>query len=231
MRRTPFAEGEWYHCYTRGVDKRTVFESPKEYERYLQLLYICNNDKIIHRSDLLSLSHEEILALPRDNPIVAVGAFALMPNHPHLLLKEIRQGGISQFMGRVSNAYTKYFNIKRERVGNLFVSPFRAKHVPSDLYFKHLVRYILLNPAELFESRWKDGEVRDLHELEQKLLAYPYASISEFWGGQRAESMILDADSLGLLTADLPPLKDLLTETAAYFQELSMSTPGVDYQI
>jgi REP element-mobilizing transposase RayT len=228
MRRTPFAEGEWYHCYSRGVDKRTVFESKIEYERYLQLLYLCNSDKTIHRSDLLEQSSEEIFSHPRGTSVVAIGAFALMPNHTHMLLKETTQQGISQFMGRVNNAYTKYFNIKRDRVGNLFVNPFRAKHVPNDLYFKYLIRYILLNPAELFEPQWKEGRVHDLPGLEQKLFSYPYASIPEFWGSKRAESGILDRDSLGLLTADLPPLKDLLTETAIYFQECSMSTPAVD---
>src|SRR3989344_6150445 len=228
MRRVPFAEGEWYHCYSRGIDKRVVFESRVEYERYLQLLYLCNSDKIFHRSDLHKASHAEVLSHPRGNPIVAVGAFSLMPSHPHLVLKEITSGGISKFIGRVNNAYTKYFNLKNGRIGNLLVHPFKAKHVSNDIYFKHLIRYILLNPAELFEPGWKEGRVKDFALLEKQLLAYVYSSIPDYWGKPRLEGAILDQNSMELLKEGLPSLRELLQETQNYFLEQAMSTPGVD---
>jgi len=31
--RSPFATDEWYHCYNRGVDKRTVFENTGDYKK------------------------------------------------------------------------------------------------------------------------------------------------------------------------------------------------------
>ena len=41
-RREEFAVDEWYHCYTRSIDKRAVFETERDYERFLQALYISN---------------------------------------------------------------------------------------------------------------------------------------------------------------------------------------------
>lgn len=230
MRRSPFVEGEWYHCYSRGVDKRIIFQHRQDYERYLQLLYLCNSVDVVHRSDLAAYSHAEILSMPRGNPLVSIGVFSLMPNHPHLLLKQVVPGGISQFIGKVHNAYTKYFNIKNDRVGNLLVNPFRAKHVPNDLYFKHLIKYILLNSAELFEPGWKEGRVKNIADLEKSLMEYPYSSIPEFWGIRRVESNILDLSEFPLLTTEIPPLADLLIETIHYFKDKTMSTPGVDQE-
>ncbi|MGH7141105.1 MAG: hypothetical protein ACREGH_00525 [Minisyncoccia bacterium] len=42
-RRHVFAPDEWYHCYNRGVDKRIVFETGRDYERFLETLYLCND--------------------------------------------------------------------------------------------------------------------------------------------------------------------------------------------
>ena len=80
-------------------------------------------------------------------------AYCLMPNHFHLLLQDALPagGGISKFMQKVGTAYTMYFNASRERAGNLFVKPFRSKHVSDDRYFKRVAQYIHFNPIELME--------------------------------------------------------------------------------
>src|SRR5579859_6476622 len=131
-RRTPFVEGEWYHCYSRGIDKRTVFENPEGFNRFIELLYLANDSKLIDRAAMRSLSHEKILQLPRKANLVAIGAYCLMGNHFHLLLQEKVPNGISKFMHKVGTGYTKYFNLKNDRIGNLFVKPFRSKHIHDD---------------------------------------------------------------------------------------------------
>src|SRR3989344_1270124 len=114
-RRIAFAPDEWYHCYNRGVDKRTIFEEPRDYERFLEALYLSNATESIPRGTFQHLPHSEIINLERTEPIVAIGAYCLMPNHFHLLIKESVEGGISRFMHRVGTSYTMYFNIKRKR--------------------------------------------------------------------------------------------------------------------
>ena len=222
-RRTPFAEGEWYHCYGRGIDKRTVFESQKEFERFIELLYLANDTKPIDRASMRNLSHTEILQLARENPLVSIGAYCLMGNHFHLLLQEKTPGGISKFMHKVGTGYTKYFNLKHERNGNLFTKPFKSKHVSDDRYFKRVVSYIHLNPAELVEKDWKQGHVNNLAFLKNKVLTYPYASTIDFSKSvatPRIEAAILDVETILMLKEAMPQINASIDDALAYYQEL-----------
>ena len=38
-----FAEGEFYHVYNRGVDKRDIFIHSSDYQRFQKLLYLSNS--------------------------------------------------------------------------------------------------------------------------------------------------------------------------------------------
>ena len=186
-----FAPNEWYHCYSRGIDKRTVFENVSDYQRFISLLYLTNTIEPLHRSNLGNLNHDDIFTIPREEPLVSIGAYALMPNHFHLLLYEKNDSGISTFMQKLGTAYTMYFNIKNERSGGLFTKPFRALHVPDDRYFQHVVDYIHLNPLELFDHNWKDGKAHDTHYLRAKLEAYPFSSLPDLNKVSRPAAVIL----------------------------------------
>jgi hypothetical protein len=45
MRKTEFANGEYYHIYNRGVDKREVFLDRNDYLRFLVGMNLLNNEK------------------------------------------------------------------------------------------------------------------------------------------------------------------------------------------
>lgn len=218
-RRTPLALHEWYHCYSRGVDKRITFKKEDDYQRFEQLLYLANDTQSIDRNLFPHTTHERIFERARKKPIVRIAAYCLMPNHFHLLLQEIRAHGISSFMQKLGTGYAMYFNNKNDRIGNLFVKPFRSKHISKDRYLKHVVQYIHLNPAELFESNWKRGEVQNMRELERHLCTYPHSSLIDYINQQRSLSAIIDKKAFELF-ADLPPLKNVLAEAAAYYREL-----------
>ena len=219
-RRTPFAPGEWYHCYSRGVDKRKVFETRQDYERFLQALYLSNDKEPTQRSNFQKHPHEAILAQLRNEPLVAVGAYCLMSNHFHLLLQETVGGGITKFMHKLGTSYTMYFNNKRGRVGNLFVKPFRSKHVGDERYLKRIVQYIHLNPIELFERGWKQGRVESVRVLKERLQTYRYSSLFDYGTQERAEKNILDREAVSFLKEDSSISEKLLAEAAAYYMEL-----------
>jgi putative transposase len=216
--RTPFAIGQWYHCYSRGVDKRATFLDERDFERFMQLLYLANDISALHHQDI---THPQDFSHPRSQPLVAIAAYALMPNHYHLVMREIREGGISEFMRKLGIAYTTYFNTKNERVGNLFVKPFRARHVDSDRYLQHLVKYIHLNAAELFEPRWKEGDVRDFAGLEKYLIEYPFASLRDFNGPWRPAQIILDSESIEVINPISMPI--LIHDAYELYQEFAES--------
>lgn len=220
--RPAFGVDEWYHCYNRGVDRRRTFESQTDYRRFVQLLYLCNSKTKIHRSDLFTHSHQEILSKERGEPLVAIAAYTLMSNHFHLLIREIEEDGISAFMQKIGIAYTMYFNIKHERNGNLFVKPFRSRHIDNDEYLKYVAQYIHLNPAELFEPEWKNGRVKNISSLRKYLESYQWSSLPDYYGEIRLERGVLDHKTLETIGNDLPPLGEILGEASAYYRELPM---------
>ncbi len=223
-RRTPFAYGEWYHCYTRGVDKRVVYESEADYRRYVQLMYLANDAQSIERSSFnLNISHEDVLQRQRTSSLVTIGAYSLMPNHFHILLREETEGGITRFMRKVGTGYTMYFNIKNKRVGNLFLKPFRSKHVPDDRYAQRVVQYIHFNAAELFEPGWKSGIVRDRQALLASLRAYSYSSLPDYYGHRRVENGLLGADALKLFSGEPSSLESLIRDYREYYLEAAKS--------
>jgi len=148
-----FAQDQIYHVFNRGVAKQTIFTSTKDYVRFLDLVdYYRFADIPMSFSHLNKLSIEDrrdiINELRQRHPLkIEILAFCLMPNHFHLLLKQISSNGISAFMSNVQNGYAKYFNIKNDRSGPLFQSMFKAVRVESDEQLLHVSRYIHLNPS------------------------------------------------------------------------------------
>lgn len=219
-RRTPFAVGEWYHCYTRGIDKRTVFESEDDANRFQQLLYLANDSGPILRENFYHRAHAQVFSVAKVAPIVCIGAYALMSNHYHLLVQEVVDGGISKFMQKLGTGYSMYFNERHDRIGNVFVKPFRSKHIHDDAYLRKVLQYIHLNAAENFEALWKRGIVRDLAALQRKLEAYPYSSLPEYLHKNRPESSIIEPHARRLLSSGMPTFARVLSEMHGYFADL-----------
>jgi putative transposase len=180
LRKVPFIQGEIYHIYNRGVDKRIIFDSKTDYQRFLSLLYVANGENKVHLSNENDFSIENLLKKDRGESLVAIGSFCLMPNHFHLLLTPLVDNGIPKFMLKLQTAYSMYYNLKNNRSGSLFQGPFKAKHVDSDPYINHLFNYIHLNPLKLFDSDWQNKSAKDLLVFKDKIVNHPYSSYSEY---------------------------------------------------
>lgn len=215
--RTQFEVGEWYHCFNRGIEKRTTFEDPRDYERFLSLLYLANDTVPITLFNEKNLSLTDALMSRRKETIVTVGAYCLMPNHYHLVLREESERGISTFMQKIGTAYAMYFNTKNKRTGNLFMKPFRSKHISDDRYFQQVVEYVHFNPAELFEPEWKQGEIRDSASLKKNLLTYPYGSLKDFTDKSLITREILGQEVFNVYRT--VPLPHMMRDALGYYQE------------
>jgi putative transposase len=193
--------------------------SAEDYERFQELLYIANNTDRSHRSDLLKNSHSEIFVKERKSPLVEIGAYALMPNHFHLLIKQKIDGGISSFMRKVGTGYTMYFNIKNERVGNLFVKPFRSKLVDEDLYLRKVFAYISMNPRELAPS-----SKNKLEAQREFLSKYRFSSFMDYAkGNNRPQVAILDEGAMDLLSTFFSNPVTMLREAEEFGAQVPMS--------
>jgi putative transposase len=115
-------EGGLYHVITRGVERRDIFHSPEDYQKFLSML------------------DEQKSKLP-----FYLYAYCLMTNHIHLLI-ERRTDDIGRIMHRVLTGYTQYYNRKYGRSGHLLQGRYKAILCQTDAYLAELVRYIHLNP-------------------------------------------------------------------------------------
>ncbi len=185
QRVVPFAEEEFYHLYNRGVDKRTIFASVSDYKRFMMLLYLANSEDAIRIDNVLKgCAYDAVFTRARGKPLVAMGAFCLMPNHFHILATPLAKNGISRYMLKLQTGYAMYFNTKYERTGSLFQGPFKSKHADDDAYLKYLFSYIHLNPASIKDSRWKEKMVgRNRSHLKKYVETYAFSSLREFISG------------------------------------------------
>ena len=159
-----FAIGEYYHVYNRGNRKERIFYEEKDMWRFLQTLRFFNDS---HSSlnilrNLSSLTSDvnrpdSVFKLgwpanwPGRDPLVKILCYCLVPNHFHLLLKEIRNGGISKFMQKIGNGFSKYSNLKYQNVGRIFQGPYKIKLIKEQKYLEYLMVYIqAINVLELF---------------------------------------------------------------------------------
>lgn len=205
MRRIKSAEGEYYHIFNRGVNKEVIFHDLGDYTRFLFLvLHFQNSEKVGHLSravkkfsrtfgqhPVLATSvgydvgdRSEVKGGVEKGRMVELVSFCIMPNHFHLLVKEMGEAGIASYMQRVLNAYGKYYNTKYGKSGHVFQGPYKVVHIENDLQLMHLSAYIHRNPRDI--SEWVDKEDR-----------YPWSSYHDYvrnnrWNNLLAMGIILD---------------------------------------
>ena len=220
--RSGFAPDEFYHLYNRGTEKRNIFSNKGGYERFLSLLYLCNSTKQVHTTDIIprgltSWKLWEILKeFDREETLVDICAYCLMPNHFHLLVREKTDNNISRFMQKLMTGYTMYFNMRHERTGTLFQGTFKSTHVDDDQYLKYLIAYIHLNPIKLIEPRWKETGITDKKRAEYFLEKYQYSSYTDFHKQGRPEQIILAPEALPEYFESPTNFKKSITEWLDY---------------
>lgn len=172
-RTSPLATDEYYHIYNRGVARQPVFSKKRDYEHFLTTISYYRFARPPMRLSLFLKLSEPIRKgvrkrLENTEHLVDILCFILMPNHFHLLIKQRSDEGISTFLRRSINSYSRYFTTKYSRPGALFQGVFKAVHVESDEQLLHLSRYIHLNPLVSFVVDGKD------------FLSYPWSSLPEY---------------------------------------------------
>ena len=136
-------EGALHHVIVRGIERSPIFKDNKDRQRFVDRL-----------ADLVGATGTKVYA------------WALIPNHFHLLLRS-GASGLPTFMRRLLTGYAITFNKRHNRSGHLFQNRYKSIICEEDPYFLELVRYIHLNPL-------RSRVVRTINELD----AYP-------WSGHR----------------------------------------------
>lgn len=220
MRIVESAAGEIYHVYNRGVEKRNVFLSNADFQRFLYSLVVCNSKKPVLNSQFYYRGFTSIEKLVPTDPVVDVLAFCLMPNHYHLLLRQRVERGISLLMQKAGTAYTMYFNTKHERVGALFQGVYRARRIHHDDALLVVSRYIHLNPLDLMDPTWKERGVRNRQRARRYLREYPWSSFGDHAGTAQRYPFLVNTQSLA-------PFLPVGREYAAFVERWSLDDAQV----
>ncbi|KKU75522.1 MAG: hypothetical protein UY78_C0005G0011 [Parcubacteria group bacterium GW2011_GWA1_53_13] len=216
MARTKFEQGKIYHIFNRGVEKRNIFLSDGDRWRFLQGLYLFNDEagslNLLYR--LEQQKGKMHFGILRDylrkagierKPLVRIMADCLKPNHFHLLVEEIQKNGISRFMQKLGVGYTKFFNKKYERVGPLFQGVFKAVEIKKDEQLHYIIAYInVINPGQELEPELKTA-AKDPEEIMRFIEHYPWSTHLEYLG--KRDSIITD---MGIAAKIFPTPKSYL---------------------
>jgi len=151
------APGALNHIIIRGIEKRNIFEDDKDRNQFIKRL-----------SNVLTEA---------ETPIYA---WALMPNHVHLLLKT-GLTPIATIMRRLLTGYAVNFNRRHRRHGHLFQNRYKSILCQEEPYFQELVRYIHLNPL-------RAKLVKDMKALDR----YPYCGHSAVVGNVKRDWQQVD---------------------------------------
>lgn len=146
------APGALHHIIVRGIERRKIFYDDDDRDNFLERL--------------------GIILTETGTPCFA---WALIPNHLHILLKT-GTTPIATVMRRLLTGYAVSFNRRHRRHGQLFQNRYKSILCQEDLYLLELVRYIHLNPL-------RARIVTDLRSLDK----YPYSGHSVVLGQEKKE--------------------------------------------
>jgi len=210
IRVEPFVVGNYIHVYNRGNRKAPIFWSKTDCWRFLRSLRFFNDERDISElafclTDLIISQKNEKEILQRldpfnehntfewreewgkQQPLVEIIAYCLMPNHFHLVLREIVPGGVSKFMRKLGIGYTMYRNAKNKEVGRIFQGQYKGKTIKDDRYLQYIGAYVqVFNPMELFEGGIL-AAMNDFDKAFQFALDYPFCSLGELYGSNNLQ--------------------------------------------
>jgi putative transposase len=151
MRKYPLIDGRVYHTFTKSIAGFEVFRNETDYQRMSSMLnYYKVENPPVRFSIFSDIKNKESFYqrhFDSQDDLVEIIAYCFMPTHIHLILRQLKKDGISIFMSKVLNSYTRYFNLKNKRKGPLWEGKFKNVEVVSDEQLLHLTRYLHLNPV------------------------------------------------------------------------------------
>ncbi len=207
-RKEQFVNDEIYHIVIKGIDDNLLFKDTDDNYRAIFSIYEFNNDNpvvIRERRKERNKIKAQIKKTEQDFPkeinrgptsvdlrdkLVEILAFCIMPNHLHLLLRQIKDRGIIRFMIKLNTGYGGYFNRKYGRQGPLLLRRFTAVHIKTDEQLKTVFVYIHTNPISFIEPKWKEFGInnpnRVIKFLEEE---YRWSSYFDYLGKKNFPSL------------------------------------------
>jgi REP element-mobilizing transposase RayT len=116
-------KGGIYHVIARGNNKEFIFLDEKDKGYFISVL----------KKDTITMGCK-------------VYGYVLMSNHYHIIMQTLDKK-LQEIMHKINNKYSKYFNLKYERVGHVFQGRYKSSIVQDESYMFHVLRYVHQNPV------------------------------------------------------------------------------------
>jgi REP element-mobilizing transposase RayT len=116
--------GGIYHVIARGNNKEFIFHDDKDKGYFLSIL----------KKSCEAMGCK-------------VYGYVLMNNHYHILMQTMDKM-LQEIMHKINNQYSKYFNLKYERVGHVFQGRYKSSIIQDETYMYNVLRYIHQNPIK-----------------------------------------------------------------------------------
>jgi len=144
-----FSSGEFFHICNKSIANYHIFRSEKLLNRFFLTINYYNNAQLkisLSRALRTELILDNIF-LRKQESIIHIIAYCIMPDHYHLLAI-IHNGELfSKYINNIESSYTRYYNKLCKRKGPLWQSRFRATRITDNATLLHVHRYIHLNPT------------------------------------------------------------------------------------
>ena len=215
-RRLEFYTEEYYHVFNRGTEKIPIFRNKGDLRYFFDSMFIVNK---VFPNISRNIGNEVRKKIKnnakKEEDLVSIIAYCLLPNHYHFILREKVEGGISRFMQKLGTSYTMYFNAKYERTGVLFQGKFKATHLDKDSSLEFTSAYVNLN--------YKHHNI----DPEKKLVK---SSLFEYLGTEKGE-WICDENELNKIVKNgfdgAEGYKKYLKNQSKYFIERHGNNPNI----
>lgn len=144
-----FYDDCFYHVFNKSIANFGIFSKLENGIKFIDTLDYYNDLKTKQSLSvyLRKNSPNTNLLIPKDNSVIKIISYCIMPDHYHLLIKIICANKFSRFLNNVENSFSRYFNIKNNRKGPLWQSRFKSVYIESNEHLLHVSRYIHLNPT------------------------------------------------------------------------------------
>ncbi len=203
-RKEQFENGEIYHITIRRIGDSLLFQDINDEYRGVFSIYEFNNSNFVEirrrRDERKQWKNKKQYGNPvavfaeepdKRDRFVDILAFCLMPNHLHLLLRQVQENGISRFMQKLGAGYASYFKerYQLQNKGYFFQGRFRAVHIENDEQLKTVFVYIHTNPIALIEPGWKENGIKNIEKVIEFLENYKWSSYQDYLGKKNFSSV------------------------------------------
>ena len=197
-RKEQFINGEIYHIVIRRISNNLLFRDVDDYYRGIFSIYEFNTLKLVTirerrqaRARLKKINRDPVSVVDHRDPLVEILAFCFMPNHIHLLLRQLKKNGITKYMNKFGAGYPAYFkqryNIQTK--GYFLQGRFSSVHIKTDEQLKTVFVYIHTNPISLIEPKWKETGIQNPGKAIKFLENYKWSSYPDYIGKKNFPSL------------------------------------------